>query len=151
MNKDIKEVENKLKEVLEKNEDAVKGFEKAAENAKETSTKSYFARRAGARRTFIKTLRNATPALNLGDAEIEGSTKGAAHRTWMDVKAFFSGDKDEAMLEEAVRGDKAAIEEYNEVLAETHVPHRVKEIIREQRDEIQNDLETSEILEDLRD
>ena len=46
MNKDIKKVENKLQEVLEKNEDAVKGFEKAAENAKETSTKSYFTRRA---------------------------------------------------------------------------------------------------------
>lgn len=150
MNKDIKKIENKLQEVIEKNEDAVKGFEKAAENAKEVGTQSYFRRRASNRRTFIKTLRNATPALDLGDAKIEGSTKGAAHRTWMDVKAFFSGDNDEAMLEEAVRGDKAAIDEYNEVLAETYVPHRVKEIIREQKDEIQNDLETSEILENFR-
>ncbi|MCM4173654.1 hypothetical protein DHD32_19435 [Arenibacter sp. TNZ] len=68
----------------------------------------------------------------------------------MDIKAFFSGDNDESMLEEAVRGDKSAIDEYNEVLAEVLVPHRVKEILREQLDAIQNDLETSKILEDFR-
>lgn len=150
MNKDIEKIENKLKDVIKKNEDAIKGFEKAAENASETGIQSYFRQKAGERKIFLKTLRNATPALDLGDTETEGSTAGAAHRTWMDVKAFFSGDNDESMLEEAVRGDKSAIEEYNEVLAETHVPQRVKEIIREQRDAIQNDLETSQILGDYR-
>jgi len=150
MNEDIKKIENRLKDIVEKNEDAVKGFEKAAENAKEVGTQSYFRKKAENRKIFIRTLRNATPALNLGDKEIEGSTAGTAHRTWMDVKAFFSGDNDEAMLEEAIRGDKSALEEYNEVLSETHVPHRVKEIVREQRDVLQNDLETSKILEDFR-
>ncbi len=84
-----------------------------------------------------------------GDNEIDGTAKGSAHRTWMDIKAFFSNDNDEAMLEEAVRGDKAALSEYNEILGESMVPHRVKEIIREQRDEIKNDLETSKILENF--
>ena len=150
MNKDIAKIEDRLKDVITKNEDAVKGFEKAAKNAKELGIQSYFKKRARKRKNFITTLRNVTPALNLGDTEIEGSTAGAVHRTWMDVKAFFSGDNDESMLEEAVRGDKAAIDEYNEVLAETHVPQRIKEIIREQKDEIQNDLETSKILENFR-
>ncbi len=147
MNNDIKVVEDRIKELIEKNEDSVKGFEKAAENAKEVSTREYFQKRAEQRKLFAKTLHNATPALKTGNTEIEGTTKGAAHRTWMDVKAFFSSDNDEAMLEEAVRGDKTAISEYNEVLAETMVPYRMKEIIKEQRDEIQNDLETSKILE----
>lgn len=147
MNNDIKKIETKIKEIIEKNEDAIKGFEKAAENAKEVSTKSFFEKRAAQRKTFIKTLHNATPALQTGDAEIEGSIKGFTHRTWMDIKAFFSNDTDEAMLEEAIRGDKSAVAEYNEVLAEALVPHRIREIIKEQRDEIQNDLETSEILE----
>jgi len=147
MNNDIKIIEDRIKEIIEKNEDSVKGFEKAAENAKEVSTKSYFLKRAEERKLFVKTLHNATPALKTGNTEIEGSTKGAAHRTWMDIKAFFSNDNDEAMLEEAVRGDKTAISEYNEILGEAMVPHRMKEIIREQRDEIQNDLETTKILE----
>ena len=147
MNNDIKKIENKIKEIIEKNEDAVKGFEKAAENTKDLGVKSYFEKRAKQRKIFIKTLNNATPALETGDNEIDGSAKGSAHRTWMDIKAFFSNDDDEAMLEEAVRGDKAALSEYNEILGESMIPHRVKEIIREQRDVIKNDLETSEILE----
>ncbi|MDB4292621.1 PA2169 family four-helix-bundle protein [Maribacter sp.] len=150
MNKDIKKIEDSIKGILEKNEDAIKGFEKAAENAKELGTKAYFSKRVENRTMFLKQMRNSVTELNLGNNEIEGSTAGAVHRTWMDVKAFFSSDNDESMLEEAVRGDKSAVKEYNEVLAETMIPSRVKEIIREQRDSIQNDLETSEILEDFR-
>ncbi|WP_082960212.1 ferritin-like domain-containing protein [Maribacter hydrothermalis] len=150
MNKDIKKIEDKLKDVVEKNEDSVKGFEKAADLAKELSTKSYFDKKAKQRRSFIKQLRNATPALQLGNGEIDGSTKGAIHRSWMDVKTLFSGDNDETMLSEAVRGDKAAISEYNEVMTEVLIPNRMKEILREQKEIIQNDLETSMILENFR-
>ena len=150
MNEDVKKIENKLHEVIDKNEDAIKGFQKAAENSKDVSTKSYFSGRVANRKNFLTQLKNASPELQLGNDEIEGTTAGAAHRTWMDVKAFFSSDNDESMLEEAVRGDKSAIDEYNEVLAEAHVPARVKEILREQRDSIKNDLETSDILEDFR-
>ncbi|PIB27997.1 hypothetical protein BFP77_10880 [Maribacter sp. 4U21] len=148
MNNDIKIIENKIKAIIEKNEDSVKGFEKASENAKEIGIKAYFEKRADQRRLFVKTLHNAVPELKTQNAD-DGTTKGSIHRAWMDVKAFFSGDNDEAMLEEAVRGDKSAISEYNEILAETMIPHRVKEIIREQRDAIQNDLETSKILEEI--
>ncbi|MGB5822174.1 MAG: PA2169 family four-helix-bundle protein [Saonia sp.] len=150
MNEDVKRIEKRLRDVINKNEDAIKGFQKAAENSKDASTKSYFLGRVDNRKNFLMQLKNASPELSLGNEEIEGTTAGAAHRTWMDVKAFFSSDNDESMLEEAVRGDKSAIEEYNEVLSETHVPVRVKEILREQRDSIQNDLETSDILEDFR-
>lgn len=150
MNKDIKEIESRLKDVLEKNEDSIKGFEKAANHAKELGTKSYFEQKAKERRRFITQLRNATPALKLGNTKIEGSTKGMVHRAWMDTKALFSSDNDEAMLKEAVRGDKAAIDEYNEVMGHVMVPYRVKEILKEQKEAIQNDLETSEILDTFR-
>jgi len=149
MNNDIKTIENKIKQLIQKTEDSVKGFEKAAENAKKKGVKVYFEKRAVQRTLFAKTLHNAAPALDTGDSDIDGSAKGAMHRAWMDVKAFFSGDDDEAMLEESVRGDKSAIEEYNEILGESMVPKRIKEIMREQRDEIQNDLETSKILEEI--
>ena len=149
MNNDIKNIEDRMKQIIEKNEDSVMGFEKAAENAKEIGIKKYFEQRAEKRKVFVKTLHNATPALQTGDREIEGSVKGTMHRAWMDTKAFFSEDNDEAMLEESVKGDKSAISEYNEILTDSMVPHRLREIIREQRDEIQNDLETSQILEEM--
>lgn len=150
MNKDVKKIESKLKDIIEKNEDAIKGFEKAAEKANEVGIQSFFSKRAQHRRDFLRQLRNSAPELDLGNTDIEGSTSGSAHRAWMDVKAFFSSDNDEAMLEEAVRGDKAAVEEYNDVLVDSLIPMTVKAILREQRDTIQNDLETSEILEDYR-
>ncbi|MEJ1221374.1 PA2169 family four-helix-bundle protein [Sediminicola sp. 1XM1-17] len=150
MNEDVKKIENRLQEIIDKNEDAIKGFQKAEENSKDVGIRNYFSARVKNRENFLKQLKNASPELILGNENIEGTTAGAAHRTWMDVKAFFSNDNDEAMLEEAVRGDKSAIEEYSEVLAETHIPARIKEILREQREVIQNDLETSDILEDFR-
>jgi|TARA_R110000737_G_scaffold114313_1_gene147317 uncharacterized protein (TIGR02284 family) len=149
MNDDIKNIENRMKQIIEKNEDSVKGFEKAAENGKELGIKKYFEQRVEKRKLFIKTLRNAIPALQTGNTEIDGSVKGSTHRAWMDVKMFFVEDNDEAMLEESVRGDQSAISEYNEILTDSLVPHRIKEIIREQRDEIQNDLEASQLLEEM--
>ncbi|WP_149274946.1 ferritin-like domain-containing protein [Pareuzebyella sediminis] len=150
MNEDVKRIQKRLQEVIEKNEDAIKGFQKAAENAEDQGIERYFTGRIEKRKQFLVQLKNAAVELDLGDSDIDGSTKGSMHRTWMDIKAFFSGDDDEAMLEEAIRGDKAAIEEYNEVLGDTHVPARLKEILREQRDAIRNDLETSNVLEDFR-
>lgn len=91
MNNDIKRIEDRMKGIIEKNEDSVKGFEKEAENAKEGGIKNYFEQRAEKRRLFIKTLHNATPALKTGNREIEGSIKGTVHRTWMDAKTFLFG------------------------------------------------------------
>jgi len=148
MNNDIAQIEDRIKDVIAKNEDAIKGFHNAAENAKSVGVKTYFEKRAKSREQFLVTLHNATPALKTGDTSIDSTNQGVIHRVWMDVKAFFATDNDEAMLEEAIRGDKSAIEEYNELLADVLVPVRIKEIIREQKDTIQNDLETSKILEE---
>jgi len=150
MNTDIKKIEDHLKDLISKNEDAIKGFEKASENSKDVGIKSYFEKKIIDRMQFLKELRASVPELELGSVQIEGSAAGTLHRTWMDVKAFFAEDNDEAMLEEAVRGDKAAINDYDNALAEVMMPHRLKEIIRVQKEQLQNDLETTEVLEDYR-
>lgn len=148
MNNDIKEIENNLNDIVQKNEDAIKGYKKAAENAKETGLQNYFQNKARERRNFLNELKAATPALDIGN-DMDGSAKGAMHRTWMDIKAFFSSENDESMLEEAIRGDKAAVEEYNEVLADTHLPINSASVIRKQRDWIVQDMEANKKLEDV--
>lgn len=150
MNTDIAKIEDHLKDLVSKNEDAIKGFEKASENSKEVGIKNYFETKVIDRMQFLKEIRASVPELDLGNVQIEGSAASTLHRTWMDVKAFFAGDNDEAMLEEAVRGDKAAINDYDKALAETMMPHRLKEIIRAQKERLQNDLKTTEILENYR-
>ena len=149
MNSDIKEIEDSLNDIIQKNEDAIKGYEKAAENAKGMGLKNYFRNKSQERRNFLMELKSAAPALKTRD-DIEGSATGSMHRAWMDVKAFFSSDNDESMLEEAIRGDKAAVEEYNEILVDTHLPVEAASVIRKQRDWIKQDLANNRTLEDLR-
>lgn len=148
MNNDIKGIESNLNDIVQKNEDAIKGYKKAAENAKETGLQNYFLNKARERRNFLNELKASTPALDIGN-DMDGTAKGAMHRTWMDIKAFFSGEKDESMLEEAIRGDKAAVEEYNEVLADTHLPINAASVIRKQRNWIVQDMEANKKLEDV--
>jgi len=150
MNKDIEKIEDRLKDLVTKNEDAIKGFENASKNSDQVGIKSYFEEKVIERMQFLRELRASVPDLDLGSVKIDGSAAGAAHRTWMDVKAFFAGDNDDAMLEEAVRGDKAAIQDYDKALVETMMPPRIKEIIRVQREKLHNDLQTTEILENYR-
>ncbi|MBW8201145.1 ferritin-like domain-containing protein [Flagellimonas abyssi] len=149
MNKDIKEIEDSINDIIQKNEDAIKGYEKAAENAEAIGLKNYFRTKSEERRTFLVALKSSVPELDTRE-DVSGSATGAMHRTWMDVKAFFSGDNDEAMLEEAIRGDKAAIEEYNDVLANTALPAKTAQIIREQRDWIAATLNKIKRLEDVK-
>jgi hypothetical protein len=54
------------------------------------------------------------------------------------------------MLEEAIRGEKASIEEYNEVLNETSLPTSTKSILTIQKNTIINGLSNIKSLEDLR-
>ena len=149
MNNDIKEIEDSLNDSIQKNEDAIKGYEKAAENAENIGLQSYFQNKSIERQNFLIELKASAPALETRDDK-DGSATGSMHRAWMDVKAFFSGDNDESMLEEAIRGDKAAVEEYNEVLADTSLPTEAAAIIRRQRDWINQDLEKIKTMEDVR-
>ncbi|MCX7547233.1 PA2169 family four-helix-bundle protein [Xanthomarina sp. F1114] len=149
MNSYTKEVGNKLNALLEKNYDAEKGFKKAAEHTDHTALKNFFNRKAAERYDFGHQLKSEIK--NYGEEpENNGSVTGAAHRTWMDVKAVFSADNEESMLEEAIRGEKASVEEYNEVLNETNLPSSTRNIVMNQKNTISQELNTIKRLEDLK-
>ena len=139
---------NQLEEILEKNRDAQKGYAKAAENAKDQNLKAYFQNKSGERGTFNQIL-NKELVASYDEIDNDGSFTGSLHRAWMDVKSFFTGDNDESMLEEAIRGDKAAVEEYEEVLNDKLLPSNVALVIREQLVKIRTDLNKVKSIEDL--
>lgn len=139
---------NRLNDLLEKNYDAEKGFKKASENAKHVGLKSYFSNKAKERYNFGHELKSELK--NFGqEPDKGGSVTGAAHRTWMEVKSWFSSDDDEAMLEEAIRGEKASVAEYREVLNETTLPGSTKDLLESQRSSIEKGLANIKGLEDL--
>jgi len=139
---------DQLEEILEKNRDAQKGYAKAAENADSANLQSYFNQKSRERSTFNEALKREL-VTSYDEIDDDGSFTGTMHRAWMDVKSFFSGNNDEAMLEEAIKGDKAAVNEYEEVLREEALPISVANIIREQLVKIRTDLNQVKSMEDL--
>lgn len=140
---------NRLNDLLEKTYDAEKGFKKAADNVEHSALKSYFNLKAQERYNFGHQLKSEIKSFNQ-DVDKGGSVTGSAHRAWMDIKSLFSSDDEESMLEEAIRGEKAAVEEYNEVLSETALPDSTKSLLQSQKSAIENGLSNIKTLEDLR-
>lgn len=112
-----KEISKKVNALIEKNNDADKGYQKAAKNAEHKDLVTFLSHQANERKTFALELTSGLKSYNPEfDVDTDGSATGAMHRTWMDVKAALSMDDDESLLEECIRGDKASKEEYEEFL-----------------------------------
>ena len=142
-------VGDKLNAILEKNIDAENGYAKAASNAKNEALKNFFKNKAQERKYFKSELKSEVASFGQ-QFETSGSITGAAHRTWMDVKALFSSENDESMLEEAIRGEKASVQEYDDVLKETSLPISTQNILLKQKSQIEKTLSTIKTLEDLK-
>ena len=142
------EVGNKLNSILEKTYDAERGFKKAAENVKNNALKNYFNSKAQERYDFGHELKSEIRSFG-EKVDKGGSVAGTAHRTWMDIKAMFSFDDEESMLEEAIRGEKVAIEEYEDVITETSLPSQTKAILEAQKNKIESGLQNIKSLEDI--
>lgn len=133
--KNSEEVTNKLNDLLEKNYDTEKNYKFAAENVKDARLKAYFEERATERYDFGHELKS--EIRSFGHSPDKGSSvQGDIQRSWMNLKTKFSSDNEEAILEEAVRGEKQAVEEYNEVLSDTNIPPSTANVVMKQRNAI---------------
>ncbi len=129
------EVSAKLNNLLEKNYDTEKGYKYAAENVKNPELKSFFNERAQERYDFGHELKS--EIRNYGESPEKGSSfTGDVMRSWMNLKTHLSSNKEEAVLEETVRGEKAAVEEYNEVMKELDLPASTQNVLMKQRNAI---------------
>lgn len=147
MNNYNEEVSERLNGIIEKSIDAQKGFSKAAENAKHSGLKNFFENKSEERANFTSQLQSLV-AVTGKEVEDDGSFTGSAHRTWMDAKAFFTSDNDESMLEEAIKGEKAALEEYQDVLSKP-MPQGTKAVLQQQYSTIQSGLGKIKTMEDI--
>lgn len=137
-----------LQTLLEKNYDAEKGFKKALQNTQDTRLKQYLQQKSAQRARFVTELDNEIRNLNETPKE-SGSTTGTLHRTWMDIKTTFTGNDDEAVLSECIRGEKASIDAYSEILKENRFTHSLENTLQRQKNEIQKTVSTVKKLEDI--
>jgi uncharacterized protein (TIGR02284 family) len=139
-------IASKLNDLLEKNYDSEKGYKVAEENVKDSQLKDIFRSRSQNRYDFGHELK--AEIKKLGESPDKGtSVKGDLHRAWMNIKSSLASNTDEAILEEAIRGEKAAVADYDSVIAEEGIPSSTKDMLVKQRDQIKNALEQVKNLE----
>ncbi|WP_111308640.1 ferritin-like domain-containing protein [Confluentibacter sediminis] len=142
------EISNKLNELLIKNYDAEKGYLNAIDNVENDRLKMFFKRRANERSEFAKELR--TEILRYGELpEDSGSFKGTVHRNWMSLKSLFSSNNEQAILEEAIRGEEASLEEYKEILKDRTLPPTIDSLLLKHKSAIQAAINTEKVHEEL--
>lgn len=143
-----KETVNVLQGIIEKNYDAEKGYKKAMKDAKNPALKGFLQEQAAQRSRFATAIDQ--KLRQLGETPKEsGSVTGTLHRAWIDIKSSVSGNEDEAVLEEVIRGEKASVDEYQDVLENKHLLPDIAHELRTQLTDIQGTLNRVKRLEDI--
>lgn len=138
-----------LKDVIQRNVDAYKGYDKAADKVNNVELHKAFKRQGMQRKAFAMELESVARVFGAeGKDRIEsGSFEGTLHRTWMDIKTAFSSDNDESIVSECIRGENEAAEEYNELLNNPHLTGELRTVISDQRDTVINCISDLKVLE----
>ncbi len=130
MSNPTKEVISVLNDLIETSKDGQKGFQTCAEDIKNPELKALFIKHAQECAEAAAELQREVRALG-GDPEDSTSVAGDLHRRWVDVKSLFTGKGEEAVLNEAERGEDHALKAYKEALAKP-LPANVYAIVERQ-------------------
>lgn len=130
MNDQAKEVVSILNNLIETCKDGQEGFKTCAEDVKNPELKALFTKHSEECARAAGELQEQVVALG-GKPEDSTSVSGDLHRRWVDVKSIFTGKDEEAVLNEAERGEDVAKKAYKEAL-EKPLPANVHAIIERQ-------------------
>ena len=124
-----------LNNLIETCKDGQDGFQTAAEGVQSSNLKSSFYEFGQQRAQYVGELQTLVRELG-GDPETTGSTSATLHRGWINIKSLITGKDDEAILNEAERGEDVAKDQYKKAL-ETSLPANVTTVIQKQYQEVQ--------------
>src|SRR5256886_15470892 len=127
-------VVNNLIETLK---DGQEGFKQAAEGVKDPQLKSLLSEYSRQRSRFASELQSQAQSLGGLEPEESGSTAGALHRTWINLKSAVTSGDDHAILAECERGEDSAVEQYEKAMND-NLPAQFLEIVSRQYSEIKN-------------
>lgn len=119
-----------LNDLIENCKDGEYGFRSTAEHARTESLKQILLNRADDCQRAAQELQTLVAQLG-GEQADSGTALGAAHRGWVAVKGTLAGYSDLNMLEEAERGEDAALERYRLALEED-LPPDVRTVVQRQ-------------------
>jgi uncharacterized protein (TIGR02284 family) len=111
--------------------DSQKGFADIGEHLKDETLKRYFLAESLKRASFRGELEEVLHQNGVHDIKESGTTAGALHRVWGDLKAKLGGG-DHALLETAEQGEDRAKEAYADALKQD-LPLPVRQLVAEQQ------------------
>jgi uncharacterized protein (TIGR02284 family) len=131
-----KETESVLLDVIKSLQDGQKGFADIGEHLKDETLKRYFLAESLKRASFRGELESELHREGIADISESGSTAGAFHRAWGELKAKLGGG-DHALLETAEQGEDEAKKAYKDAL-EHDLPLPIRQILATQQAHIIN-------------
>ena len=123
-----------LNNLIETAKDGEQGFKTAAEGLTDAQTKALFNEYSRQRAQMARELQDEVRRLG-GDPEKAGSTAGALHRGWIDIKAAVTGKDQHAIVAEAERGEDVAKNAYDEALKEP-LPALAQTVVQQQAEKV---------------
>lgn len=120
-----------LHKLIELNKDSDRGYKEASENIDDPELKTILYRLSQQRAEFRGDLEDILHKDYKDDANPSESFLSKLHRSWMDFKTTLSSNDNEAVLDECVRGEKHAIDDYEDAL-KAKLPNYIEEKIKEQ-------------------
>src|SRR5580658_423893 len=136
MANEIGEILSTLNDLIETCKDSQHGFQSAGEKLKDPEIHTLFLKFYLQRSEFAGELQAEVTRIG-GDPATSGSALGAIQRGWSGLKTALAVDTDFAILDEADKGEDAAVENYIAALRKD-LPSDLKSIVSWQFHEIQN-------------
>ncbi|KAA2244889.1 PA2169 family four-helix-bundle protein [Chitinophaga agrisoli] len=138
-----------LSDLVKINNDRIEGYEKAMDQTDDADLKALFQRMIDESRTYSAQLNQERVQFG-GDIETGTTASGKIYRTWMDVKATFTGQDRHAILASCEYGEDAAQRAYEEALrSDAPMPYSVRELIANQKGALRSSHDTIKTYRDM--
>ena len=139
-----------LNDLIEINNDRIRGYEKAIEETKpgDADLRALFESMASESRSYANDLRRHVTVA--GEDPAEGTTiRGKIYRAWMDVKATFTGKDRKSILASCEYGEDAAQRAYEDALSsDAELSADVRQVITEQKSSLKRSHDKIKALRD---
>jgi uncharacterized protein (TIGR02284 family) len=128
---DRKHIVDALEDLIQISRDGQDGYRSGAEHAKDSELKRALNEVSLERAKFAGDLENEAVRWGRADVERSGTTLGAIHRGWSNLKADLGGG-DDAILSSIETGDEYARRRYDKAISDAEMPDDLVGILRNQ-------------------
>jgi uncharacterized protein (TIGR02284 family) len=119
-------------------QDSRNGYMECADNVDSQLMKNLFIAFSKKRGEMLNELEDISEDKKIFRAN--GTLKGKMHQIFVNLKGFITGKNVDSIIAEIKRGENILIENYREILKDNSLPFNLKAILRNQMEQIENDI-----------